>query len=233
MMRLKILTSKLVLRFSNVNQKAEYYFNRGIDKKNLLDYNGAIAEFAKAIELKSTIDKFYATRAACKESIYDFKGAISDYTIAILLNPSSSIHYSDRARCKNNLEDFFGSIIDCNKAIELNFNNVDAYVERSKNKADLRDFSGAIIDQKKAIEIEPKVVSNEINLNKSRLTAHQVALESYIKSLELEKKHATSYLLSNREICKSYLNKNEKTNQVFRNVNYLYFEKQIETLEKS
>ena len=72
----------IVILFSISNcysQTAETYFDRGVDKANLKDYRGAIADFTKAIELEANYAKTYFVRGRAKTNLQDYRGAIADY----------------------------------------------------------------------------------------------------------------------------------------------------------
>ena len=58
---------------------AAAYFERGKEKQRLKDYNGAIADYSKVIEIDSNNASAYNRRAGLKEE-FDLNGAIADYT---------------------------------------------------------------------------------------------------------------------------------------------------------
>ena len=140
----------------------------------LEDYNGAISDFNKAIELDPNYAGVYILRGTSKTRLYDFYGAISDYTKVIefdKISPSSykflfnggvdkeDVYffqaYYFRAITKMKLEDYNGAISDFNKAIEIDPNNAGAYMNRGNTKIKLKDFYGAISDYTKVIELNP------------------------------------------------------------------------------
>ena len=150
------------------------YFDSAKSKMKLEDYNGAISDFNKAIELDPNYAGVYILRGTSKTRLYDFYGAISDYTKVIefdKISPSSykflfnggvdkeDVYffqaYYFRAITKMKLEDYNGAISDFNKAIELDPNNAGAYMNRGNTKIKLKDFYGAISDYTKVIELNP------------------------------------------------------------------------------
>ena len=58
----------------------------GFAKNELLDYQGAIADYNKAIELNPTDLNCYYNRALVKEDVKDYQGAIIDYNKIIDLD---------------------------------------------------------------------------------------------------------------------------------------------------
>ena len=54
------------------------YFSRGLSQINLKDYNGAISDYTKAIELDPNEAEAYKNRAISKYYTNDLKGACED-----------------------------------------------------------------------------------------------------------------------------------------------------------
>jgi tetratricopeptide (TPR) repeat protein len=61
-------------------QTVDEYFSKGNDKFKLQDYNGAISDYDKAIELNPKYAGLYYNRGLAKDNLNDCRGAISDYT---------------------------------------------------------------------------------------------------------------------------------------------------------
>ena len=97
------------------------YINRGIAKFNLLDFNGAIADYIKSIELNPSHAPTYYNRGIAKVNLGEFYDAILDFNKAIELNPNHAQAYLNRGIAKVNLEDFIGACKDGLKAEELGF----------------------------------------------------------------------------------------------------------------
>jgi tetratricopeptide (TPR) repeat protein len=76
---------------------AEAYFNRGITKHALRDYDGALADYSKSIRLEPAHAKPYCFRGRMKSDLKDYHGGIDDFTKALELNPDYAEVYFDRA----------------------------------------------------------------------------------------------------------------------------------------
>jgi tetratricopeptide (TPR) repeat protein len=137
------------------SQTAEEYFKRGNSKIDLEDYQGAIADFTKAIEINPNYIDAYTGRGYAKDNLKDHLGAVANYTKAIKINPNNSKAYTGRGVSKAKLEDHQGAIADYTKAIEINPNSSATYYNRGYSKGSLEDYQGAIADYTKAIEINP------------------------------------------------------------------------------
>jgi tetratricopeptide (TPR) repeat protein len=146
-----------VYQSKSIDQTAEEYFYRGLIKFNKKDYNGAIFDYTKAIELNSNNSSIYHNRGLAKINLGDIEGSIEDYTKAIELDPDYVSAYMNRGNVKSNLKDYYGSIADHTKAIEIDPNYAPAYMNRGNVKSNLKDYYGAIADYTKAIELEPNL----------------------------------------------------------------------------
>ena len=72
-------------------QTAEDYKNKGLSKYKSGDYNGAIEEFTKSIELDPDYSEAYFRRGLFKDWFNDLSGAIVDFNKAIKLDPDFAL----------------------------------------------------------------------------------------------------------------------------------------------
>jgi tetratricopeptide (TPR) repeat protein len=148
---------------SNNYEKALKIYNKGIrwNKKSTLlfwrrgglndrneNYNLAINDFSKSIELDSLYNTGYAywSRANSKESLGDFEGALLDFNNAVLINPKKSNFICYRGILKYKMNDYKGALLDLNKAVELWNNYHLARNYRSTIRFKLKDYKGALED---------------------------------------------------------------------------------------
>ena len=135
------------------------YFDRGKAKMDEdLDYDEAVEDFTKAIELDPLYAEAYKERGEADCGCLNFEMAIEDFTKAIELDPSYAEAYKGRgfAKLANDrkvpLEDCKDALKDCMKALQLDPENSDAYYWRGVVKEIyLKDYHGAIEDYTKAI----------------------------------------------------------------------------------
>jgi len=128
---------------------------RGNLKFKEKDYNGAILEYSKAIEINPDFEKAYHNRALAHNKLENYNEAIKDYNKLIEINPINETAYYNRGNAKRDLEDFKGAIIDYSKAIKINPNLALAYKYRGISRIRLQDNLDAIKDFSKALEINP------------------------------------------------------------------------------
>jgi tetratricopeptide (TPR) repeat protein len=131
--------------------------NRGIEKGKEGNFDGAIADFTRAIELNPKDDAPYYNRAQAKRLKNDTAGAIADYTRAIELGSTNPAAYNNRgnARAENNDRD--GAIADYTRAIELKPDYARAYYNRAMAKEAKGDKAGAEADFKTAAKLDPEL----------------------------------------------------------------------------
>ena len=169
---------------------AEAYSNRGIAKRYKGDYDGAIADYNKAIELFTDNNDKARTcnnRGISKSEKGDYDGAIEDYTRAIELKPDFAAAYINRGNAKDDKGDYDGAIEDYTRAIELNPDYAKAYNNRGNAKNDKGDHDGAIADYNKAIELKPDYANayNNRGIAKDELKDYDGAIADYSKAIEL------------------------------------------------
>jgi lipoprotein NlpI len=104
------------------------YFNRGIAKGKKRDFDGAIADFTKAIELNPQDAKAYRNRGFLKADRGDLDGAMMDYNKAIELNPQFALAYFSRGFLHYNQREYAGALVDFRKFCELDTTNAQNYV---------------------------------------------------------------------------------------------------------
>lgn len=148
---------------------AEDYFNLGNKKTKIKDFDGAIDDFTKAIELDAENPIPYYNRGLAKSSKKNYDGAIADFTTAIcfmekaikgtcsiLMNKKEWQRwyvYHDRGLTKYKKQDYNGAIADYTKAIELKHNYLRAYHNRGIARDSIKQHEEALADFKKAFEL--------------------------------------------------------------------------------
>ena len=101
------------------NPLADNSFNSGVEKYEQGDYQGAIADFTKVIEIDPQSADAYHNRGTAKDDLEDYQGAIADYTKVIEINPQFASAYSIRGMSKYLLGDLKGACDDARKAADL------------------------------------------------------------------------------------------------------------------
>jgi len=146
-------------------QYIEAYSNRGLIKDILLDYEGSIADYNKALELTSKkydleeimdLIDIYMSIGNIKTYNSDYDGAVEEYSKVINLHPTYSPAYIARAEVKLILEDYDGALIDYDKAIQINPNvSAEIYYKRGNIKYILKKYEDSINDYTESINRFP------------------------------------------------------------------------------
>ena len=136
------------------NQSAEDLKKSGDTKSAQGDYEGAIQEFNKALEIEPRFARVYNNRGLVKKTMGDTQGALNDFIKAIELDPQLAAAHFNLGQIKTDTGDFTGAIKDLSNAININENPLiqESYLLRGANKYESSDFSGAILDFDKVIE---------------------------------------------------------------------------------
>lgn len=184
--------------------KADAYYNRGTLMAILMDFNGAIADLTKAIELDPNYARLYYQRAICRQALQDFNGSLTDYNKVLSLSYNYSLKQKE-AKVGASI-----SVDDNPKRFKLdNLSLADirvlSYSNRGTIKQIFKDFLGAISDFNKAIEINPN--DAELYFNKAisyeSLKDYNNAISSYNMAVELNPNYTNAYI--NRSILKEKL----------------------------
>lgn len=118
-----ILSNLLICNIS-ISQNARDYYESGVYQLQLQDYNAALADLTKAIELDSTYVNAYYLRGDIKDDLKDYKGAISDYTNAIKYNAKYKDAFYNRGCTYYKLGDAINACNDWNSALNLGAKSV-------------------------------------------------------------------------------------------------------------
>ena len=72
-------------------QNSKEYFESGLEKIKAQNYQAALTDFTKAIEMNSTFGDAFFYRGNVKIQLKDYQGAIKDYDMAIELDSANSL----------------------------------------------------------------------------------------------------------------------------------------------
>lgn len=131
------------------------YVDRAMTEEAAHDYDGAIADFTKAVQLKPDFADAYDFRAIAKGVKGDLQGQIADFTKAIEVKPDDAFAFLNRGLAKQDIKDMDGAIADWTKTIELKPDEPYAYNYRAAARRAKGDIDGANADHNKAIELTP------------------------------------------------------------------------------
>ena len=189
--------SGMVKPFSQTSQSisADTYFLRGNVKIRLEDYQGAIADYTRALHLKPDYANAYYLRGLAKVKLGQYFAAIADCDSAIRLKPDYADAYVSRGLAKTQLGQHFAAIADYDTAIHLRPDYANAYVSRGLAKAQLGQHFAAIADYDTAIRLKPDYADAYYarGLAKAQLGQHFAAIADYDTAIRLKPDYADAY----------------------------------------
>jgi len=100
-------------------QMAEAHYERGVLAYGQDDYDGAIADFDKAIRLKPNYAEAYVSRGLVYHYTSDYERAIADLDQAITFNPQEAEAYFLRGKWYAEIDEREKAMADLEKAVEL------------------------------------------------------------------------------------------------------------------
>ncbi len=135
----------------------EYYDSAG-RKFESKDYQGALDDLNRVIQLDPSHVQAYKNRGGTKVVLKDYKGALADYNRAIQLDSNFVNAYNGRGFLKMiALNDYSGALSDLNRAVKIQPDSVDAYSNLAILKyVYMKDQSGGISDLQKVVKILQK-----------------------------------------------------------------------------
>jgi len=180
-------------------KEASAYNERGIAKGDKGDFDGAVADYTRAIELDPKFTEAYYNRGLAKKHKGDLDGAIADYNRVIEINPNNPKYaraYCDRGVAKRKKGDLDGAINDYNRTIELDPKYAIAYANRGNAEDEKGNLDGAIVDYTRAIQLNPKFTGAYNNRAETHAKKKQydAAIKDTQKAIELDPKNGDYYL---------------------------------------
>ncbi len=196
----KIVILIISLYFNNgaYSQTSEDYFNSGFVKDSLSDYDNAIQDFTRAIDLNPNCTGCYILRYNSQVKMDYYVGAIQD--LSVLLDEFNQEHkfdflYLERGRYKAKHKDYDEAINDFDIYIELYPQKKDGYFNRGLTKFILEDYKGTVIDMTKVIERNPKddVAFYYRGCSKKELKDYRGAILDFSKAIFLKPRNEEYY----------------------------------------
>ncbi len=140
--------------FSLAEETPFALIRQGVKKAQQGDYQQAIADFDRLIQLNPKNYGAYYERGNISFTLGDYQQAIADYTHAINLEPNSYvIAYNKRGLARIELKEYQEAIVDFSQALQINPRDSESYQNRGNARCLLGDNQGAMEDYQKAAEL--------------------------------------------------------------------------------
>ncbi len=137
---------------------ARSYWQRGVKKEISGDYEGAVADFTKAIEIDPNYAPAYDSRGIAHFRLgNNVELALADFSKAIEIDPENVNAYSNRCSAYRILKQWANAANDCDRAVEIAPDFPNVYNSRGNLRIDMKQYQGAIADFNRAIELKPDI----------------------------------------------------------------------------
>lgn len=201
--------------------EASAYHKRAIAHHEQKDYDRAIADYSKLIEIgprdpyyrHNSLDdgdgsqdaEYYSARGNAYWSKGDYDQTIADYSKAIEIEQAAhkqAGHYEERGYVYYAKGDNDRAIVDYNKAIELAPNQASAYHHRGYAYHLKKEYDRAIADYSKAIELDADygfaytgraTAYKEKDNNERAIADYAKAVEIHTNAIESDSENAAAY----------------------------------------
>jgi tetratricopeptide (TPR) repeat protein len=137
--------------------RAAAYFARGRSFIEQKDYNQAVDQFTKAIQMDPRDALAYYNRGLAYVAQSEYQEAIADYTSALHLNPKNALAFYHRGIAHRHLSEFDRAIADYTRAIRLDPRLAVAYRNRGHAFAAKGDSDRARADYEEAVRLDPSL----------------------------------------------------------------------------
>jgi tetratricopeptide (TPR) repeat protein len=156
---LLIIFIPLLLSCASTQQKqveskdAKFYNNRGVAYFAKGEYDQAISELNKAIEINPSYVEAYDNRGCAYVAKGKYDQGISDFNRALEINPKLASAYTNRGTAYMNKGQYDQAISDINKALDLNPKFALAYYSRGMSYYYKKEYDKSWEDIKKAKDL--------------------------------------------------------------------------------
>lgn len=134
-------------------RQAEELYKCGIAKSQLGNYQDAILDYTKALEINPGWAEVLYHRGFASYKLQDYRNADIDYTKALFLDPCLVEVYYYRGLCRIKLRYIQAGMEDYTKALEINPNFAHVYYQRGLVYLELQEHRLARFDFRKAAQL--------------------------------------------------------------------------------
>lgn len=172
------------------------YTNRGFTYSHLKQYDKALADLERAIEMDPNYAEAYSSRGRIYADLQKYEVALADLDRSIELDSSSSGMYYNRGLVHYQAGDYQSALIDYGQAIKLDPVDADIYINQGMVYSALHKDELALENYNKAIELnpsDPMAYYNRGNLY-HRLGQDEAAMRDLNRSIELDPNYVRAYV---------------------------------------
>ena len=195
---------------SKAESNAKPHYNRGLAYLRKSQYDEAIIELNKAIEIYPRYALAYNDRGVAYLRKKQYDRAISDFTMTLDINPKHHHAHYNRGIAYLDKRNYGEAISNLNQAIELDPSNPEIYYERGFAHLSKNQNEKAIADFNQAITLNPRYAKafNDRGWAYVRKRQYDQAISDFSKAIEIEPKYNKAY--NNRAVAYFYKGEYER-----------------------
>jgi tetratricopeptide (TPR) repeat protein len=174
---------------------AKQYLDSGKTYLDKNDFDSAIKEFTKVIEINPQDFRGYGARGTAYLGKNDLDSAIRDFTKVIEISPQEVKAYGARGIVYSEKKDFDLAIKDFTKALQITSQDAFLYYHRGVAYKNKKDLDSAIKDYSKAIENNPKYPEAYFDRGLAYIDKEDfdLAIKDYTKVIEINPQSDDAY----------------------------------------
>jgi tetratricopeptide (TPR) repeat protein len=171
------------------------YQLRGLLRSDLADWDRALADFDRALEIRPFNASLHLHRSRVRLAKKDLNGAISDLNEAIALDSGPSEFWCARGMLWTRVQEYEKAIADLNEALKRDQGNVSALVARARAEECTGAVDRALGDYDEALKRAPENASayESRALLWEHKGEHRRAIADYDQALRLKPENARAY----------------------------------------
>ena len=150
----------------STSKTAQDFYNRGLEKSQQKDFQGAIEHYTRAIELDQTFIDAYLKRCEMRYKLGENKGVLEDCYQVLKIDPQVAKAYYYQGRARYRLGYGQSAIDSYTQAIRQDKNYAQAYYYRALAYREQKDTIPALED----LQTAAKLFHNQGNFSAHRLT---------------------------------------------------------------
>ncbi len=199
----KIFNENLKTDTDQLNQRGILNYNEG-------EYEKAITDYDKAIELDKDYKWAYQNKSLALNKMGKNKEALETINQALKIDPGDAWAYSQRGKIYNDMKEYKKAVIDLDKAIDIDDKDKWSYANKSYALNEMGENEKALEAVNKALEIDQSYAWAYSHRGKIYIDMNEdkKALLDLDKAVELGKKDKVVY--SNKSYALNEMGENEK-----------------------
>ncbi len=133
------------------------WHNRGLVRATLGQYEAALDDFTRALQLEPTRSDTRFNRAELRLQLGRYQEALADYSQIVQSDPADLAARRGRAHARFYLEQFDQALADFNQIVQDNPQDAAAYADRADLYAYLGNWAEAAADYRTAVRLDPSL----------------------------------------------------------------------------